>query len=87
MLFTLHLAEDIDEDGSLKPTALQALAYASGRQSNGERLSNLQSESEDDGADIEVTDFDEEKSLNEARRKLSGVDLEGKAPTSDDDID
>lgn len=30
MLFTLYLKEDVNEDGSLKPAALQATARASG---------------------------------------------------------
>ncbi|GAB1317743.1 F-box domain containing protein [Madurella fahalii] len=89
VLFTLHLAEDVNENGSLKPEALQALTHASGGQGKGEPLPDVKSESEsgDDVVDVEETGFEEERSLNEAGRKLSGVDLDGKAPTSDDDID
>ncbi|KAI0015420.1 f-box domain-containing protein [Xylariomycetidae sp. FL0641] len=63
LLFTLYLKEDVNEDGSLKPAALQAtrqdkaLAAGSGK--------------------VEVGG-EEEKELDEARRQVERLDLEGK---------
>jgi len=86
VLFTLYLKEDVNEDGSLKPAALQATARASGGKgmTNGRPLDLDQSGSDTDSA------FDEEKALAEARRKLSGVELDDnieKVETSADDVD
>jgi hypothetical protein len=75
ILFTLYRKEDVDEDGFVKPHALEAAQKASGHVSN-------------DGADSAKESFDEEKALEEARRKLSGVGVgdEG-VETSADDVD
>ncbi|KAK3385413.1 hypothetical protein B0H63DRAFT_472883 [Podospora didyma] len=82
VLFTLHLKEDINEDGTLKPAAKEALAKASG--GHGKKGAPL-----DDDSDKSKHDhFDEEKALDEARRKLSGVGLDEPGPeTNDDDVD
>jgi len=76
--FTLYLKEDVNEDGSLKPAALQATKKASGG-----LVGSKENESGSDAAS-----FDEQKALDEARRKLSGVALDGeKIETRDDDVD
>ncbi|KAK1752976.1 DUF1769-domain-containing protein [Echria macrotheca] len=78
VLFTLYLKEDVNEDGSLKPAALQATKKASGGLVN----------SKDNESGSDAASFDEEKALDEARRKLSGVGLDGgKFETGDDDVD
>ncbi|KAK0749722.1 hypothetical protein B0T18DRAFT_479631 [Schizothecium vesticola] len=75
VLFTLYRKEDVNEDGSLKPGAVQA----SGSESKSER-----SGSHDD----EHEHFDEEKAIEEAKRKLSTVDVtEGGVETNADDVD
>ncbi|KAK4187484.1 hypothetical protein QBC35DRAFT_233160 [Podospora australis] len=81
VLFTLHLAEDINEDGSLKPAALKALAKKSGGEGNkGEKLPDIKKPG-DEG-------FDEEKALEEAKKKLGGMKLNGGAgKENDDDVD
>ena len=78
ILFTLYLKEDVNEDGSLKPAALEAAAQKSGGVAPGEHLADAH------GAEHH---FDEEKALDEARRKLSTVDVSEKAQTNDDDVD
>jgi hypothetical protein len=80
VLFTLHLAEDINQDGSLKPAALQALAHTSGGLGKGKPILEGGSEGDEDGA------FKDD-AIDEARQKLSDVDLQGKAPTNDDEVD
>ncbi|KAK3313155.1 hypothetical protein B0H66DRAFT_387398 [Apodospora peruviana] len=81
ILFTLYLKEDVNEDGSLKPSALQATAIASGGGAKGK------------GEPIDLhhdEHFDEEKALDEARRKLSGVSVGDGNPfdnTNEDDVD
>ncbi|KAK3346611.1 hypothetical protein B0T25DRAFT_507112 [Lasiosphaeria hispida] len=87
VLFTLYLREDINEDGSLKPAALEATAKASGGQ--GKKGGPIEDErvmtATKDGSE---KSFDDEKALDEARRKLSGVGLgEDKEQTNDDDVD
>ena len=86
MLFTLYLKEDVNEDGSIKPAALEAAAIASGGQGHTERPTGDEFGDDDDDG---VESFDEDKAIDEARRKLSGVDLKSDKPaeTNDDDID
>lgn len=85
MLFTLHLAEDVNEDGSLKPAALEALAQASGgKGQKGEPLPEPEPELE---LEPDEEDFREEEALGEARRKLSKVALNGDGETNEDDVD
>jgi hypothetical protein len=73
ILFTLYLKEDVNEDGSIKPAALEAAKNASGHVAH-------------DG-DGDEEHFDEEKVIEEARRKLSTVDVDDKVDTSADDVD
>ncbi len=77
ILFTLYLKEDVNEDGSLKPAALEATAKKSGGVAHGEHHA---SEDHDEP-------FDEQKALDEARRKLSGVELDEVVKTSGEDVD
>ena len=80
ILFTLYLKEDVNEDGSLKPAALEATAKRSGGRAPGEPLEPIAADTEEP--------LDEAKMLDEARRRLSGVELEGDVQaTSDDDVD
>lgn len=79
VLFTLYLKEDVNEDGSLKPAALKATAKASGGQ--GEKGKPMEVEDSDEAS------FEEEKAIEEARRKLSGVGLDGEGQIDDDDVD
>lgn len=73
VLFTLYLKEDVNEDGSIKPEALEAAKKASGHIA------------QDDGDDAES--FDEEKVLEQARRNLSTVEVDDKVETNEDDVD
>lgn len=68
VVFTLYLKEDVNEDGTLKPAALQKPVPPSGATDPAGR------KSEDD--------FDHDKAVEEARRKLSTV-----AVDADDDVD
>lgn len=80
ILFTLYLKEDVNEDGSLKPAAIEATARRSGGLAPGEPLEPIAAHTEEP--------FDEAKVLDEARRRLSGVDLEGEdVQTTSDDVD
>ncbi|KAK5657442.1 hypothetical protein OQA88_3014 [Cercophora sp. LCS_1] len=75
VLFTLFLKGDLNEDGSLKPKALEAIKKASGGEGKkGEPLEGVTN-----GSD--AGSFDEDKAVEEAKRKLSGVQ------TNDDDVD
>ena len=79
ILFTLYLKEDVNEDGSVKPHAFEAAKKASGHLANGGAGS---------AKDSDEDSFDEEKALEEARRKLSGVGVgEDGVDTSADDVD
>lgn len=73
ILFTLYLKEDVNEDGSIKPAALEAAGKASGHIAH-------------DGDDHDEH-FDEEKVIEEARRKLSTVGADDKDETNADDVD
>ncbi|KAJ4292860.1 hypothetical protein N0V88_005518 [Collariella sp. IMI 366227] len=84
VLFTLHLKEDVNEDGTLKPAALAAVAQASG--GKGGKMPKIGSEPELE-LEPDEEDFSEEEALGEARRKLSEVDLNGAGGTGDDDVD
>lgn len=80
VLFTLHLAEDINEDGSLKSAAAEALRTSSGAEGEkGEPLADPKPKG--NGG------FSEEKALEEAKKKLEGVSLDGKPDDSSDDVD
>jgi hypothetical protein len=79
VLFTLYLKEDVNEDGSLKLAALAATAKASGGKGKGEPINQSETENGEH--------FDEGKALDEARRKLSGVNLDGTEDANDDDVD
>lgn len=75
ILFTIYRKEDVNEDGSLKPGAVGA----SGSDGKSEGP---------DSHDDEHEDFDEDKAIEEAKRKLSTVDLtEGGVETNADDVD
>src|SRR6516162_9970530 len=79
ILFTLYLKEDINEDGSLKPAAVEATKLASDRV--------LRSH---DPALHDCPPINEQGALEEARRKFSAVDLmegNGCEETNDDDVD
>jgi hypothetical protein len=73
ILFTLYLKEDVNEDGSIKPEAFEAARKASGHVSHEK--------------DSDEESFDEEKVIEEARRKLSSVGVEDGIQTSADDVD
>lgn len=75
VLFSLYRKEDVNEDGSIKPAALEAAAKAAGTEDG----------TTEDHGDEEP--FDEEKVLDFARRKLSGVGLDEGIETSQDDVD
>ncbi|KAL2255748.1 hypothetical protein VTK26DRAFT_2779 [Humicola hyalothermophila] len=77
VLFTLHIAEDVNEDGTLKPAALTELT---GQQY--EWMSEQELELEPD-----EEDFKEEETLNKARHELERVELDGEAKTKDEDVD
>ncbi|KAL2186411.1 DUF1769-domain-containing protein [Thermothelomyces heterothallicus CBS 203.75] len=85
VLFTLHLVEDVNEDGTLKPGVLERIAQISG--GKGERGQPL-TETEPE-LDLEPDDeqFQEEEALGEAWRKLSRADLNDGNGTNEDDID
>jgi hypothetical protein len=85
VLFTLHLKEDVNEDGTLKPAALEAVEHASGgKKQNGVGPRKPEPELE---LEPDEEDFNEEQALGEARRKLSTVDLDGEGETNEDDVD
>ncbi|KAK0630407.1 hypothetical protein B0T17DRAFT_487981 [Bombardia bombarda] len=85
VLFTLYLKEDINEDGSLKPAALQATKKASGSGPGQEGKSSSSNGDAEEAKQDGDEHFDEEKAIEEARRKLGGVSVgEG---TNDDDVD
>lgn len=75
ILFTIYRKEDVNEDGSLKPGAVGA--------------SGSEGKAGEPGShDEEHENFDEEKAIEEAKRKLSTVDLaEGGVETNADDVD
>ena len=85
VLFSLYLKEDVNEDGTLKPRAFQ-----DGRHNGADDEEEEQGDDKDDGT--KTPEFDHEKALDEARRRLSGVHVDvedgGGAPeTSADDVD
>ncbi len=67
VVFTLHLKEDVNEDGTLKPTALQATVPRARDDSDQEAAA---------GTDEHEQPFDEKKAVDEARRRLSEVNLD-----------
>lgn len=79
ILFTLYLKEDVNEDGSIMPRALEAAKKASGHVSSDGAATGRESDEES---------FDEEEVLEVARRKLSGVGVDdAAAETGPDDVD
>ncbi|KAK3388453.1 hypothetical protein B0T20DRAFT_425473 [Sordaria brevicollis] len=88
ILFTLYPNDMVNEDGTLKPEALKATARASG---GGDTDVKAVGQGGGDGAVKKDGDgFDEEKAVEEAKKKLEGVSL-GDGPkggaTGDDDVD
>lgn len=83
------MAEDVNEDGTLKPAALEAAALASGGQGLlGEPMPEPLLEPEPDlELEPDEEDFLEEEGLAVARRRLSGMDLNGEVKTTEDDVD
>jgi len=78
ILFTLYRKEDVNEDGTINPEALKATKKASGGEKDDADDDDSSASSSTDGKDNgDAANFDEEKAINEARRKLSGVDLDG----------
>jgi len=81
VLFTLYLKEDVNDDGSLKPSALAATEKASGGLEDGK------------GEPVPIGDgsakVDGDNGVDEARRKLSEVDLkeERRSGGGDDEVD
>lgn len=82
MLFTLHLAEDVNEDGTLKPAALEAM-----KRGKGQKEQPFLGPEPDMDLEPDEEDFNEEEVLGEARWKLSGVDLNHESGTKADDVD
>ncbi|KAH6847548.1 hypothetical protein B0I37DRAFT_354279 [Chaetomium sp. MPI-CAGE-AT-0009] len=82
VLFTLHLAEDVNEDGTLKPAAREAM-----KRGEGQKEEPFLGPEPDLELEPDEEDFSEEESLSQARRKLSGVDLNGESGTKADDVD
>lgn len=84
MVFTLYLAEDVNEDGTLKPAALEAMAQAGGKspvgQSGPENEPELELEPDEE-------DFPVDEALGKAIRKLSNVDLNGETGIPEEDLD
>jgi hypothetical protein len=79
ILFTLYLREDINEDGSLKPAAVEATKKASGGVARGH-----------DPAQYDYPPIHGQAAVDEARRKFSEIDLEEEqsgAETNGDDVD
>ncbi|AEO68175.1 uncharacterized protein THITE_51646 [Thermothielavioides terrestris NRRL 8126] len=85
VLFTLHLAEDINEDGTLKPAAWEALIRASG--GKGFKEAELPVPEPELELEPETEDFEDEEAIAEARRNLSRINLNGETWTQDDDVD
>ena len=83
VVFTLHLAEDVNEDGSLKPAALEAMAQA--------EKGTIGEFGPEDEPELELEpdeeDFGDEEVLGEARRKLSQVNLNGETGIPEEDLD
>ncbi|KAL2151199.1 hypothetical protein VTH82DRAFT_6297 [Thermothelomyces myriococcoides] len=85
VLFTLHHVDDVNEDGTLKPSALERIERASGgKREWWQPLTDTEPE-----LDLEPDDeqFQEEEALGEARRKLSRADLNEENSTKEEDID
>ncbi|KAK3898900.1 hypothetical protein C8A05DRAFT_46899 [Staphylotrichum tortipilum] len=79
VLFTLLLAEDVNEDGTLKPGMLGA----EGQPPDEDNLPGSEPELE---LEPDEEDFSEEEALREARRKTAGVGV-SEAGTGEDDVD
>ncbi|KAL8282501.1 hypothetical protein RB597_009963 [Gaeumannomyces tritici] len=76
--FSLYLKEDVNEDGSLKPGTIEA-------QQKDSRTRLPPGGAEEDGADKPVVD--EDKALEEARKKLGDVQIDKKDKAGSDDVD
>ncbi|KAK4653819.1 hypothetical protein QC762_511600 [Podospora pseudocomata] len=83
VLFTLHLKGDVNEDGSLKPAAIETLKKRSGAL-EGEQGAPLADDVEirEDGEDSKNGKVNEDKMVEEARKKLEGAKVE-----ADEDVD
>ena len=85
LLFTLHLKEDVNEDGTLKPEALAAAAKASGGVGMQEKM---ESQTMNDTIPEDDQSFDEGKALEEARKKLASTTVDDDSvEINDDDVD
>lgn len=84
ILFTLYLKDDVNEDGSLKPEAVQASTQTPAAVA---ALDGQQDKTQPSLSDFKESDG--EAALEEARKHLSDVDLsskdKGKAVASQDD--
>jgi len=79
VLFTLLLAEDVNDDGTLKPGALGTEIHPLGEESLPGTEEELELEPDEE-------DFGEDEALGEARRKLAGVKVGGDG-SEEDDVD
>ncbi|KAK7753014.1 hypothetical protein SLS62_004963 [Diatrype stigma] len=77
ILFTLHLREDVNEDGSLKPEALEGL-----RQNGGK----TEVVGEAGSGKVEESDSKDSKDYEQAREKFEGLDI-GKGDDDDGGVD
>ncbi len=81
-MFTLYLNEDVNEDGTLKPTAWETTVPHAREAEGGDDVIALDGHAEA---------FDEKKALDEAKRSLSQDELdttgEGGMTTSANDVD
>ncbi|KAK0665965.1 hypothetical protein QBC41DRAFT_305700 [Cercophora samala] len=87
VLFTLHLKEDVNEDGSLKPAAIEALKKRSGGMdgTKGAPLGDdveIREHGEEEKGKKENGKVDEDHMVEEARKKLEGTKVGG-----DEDVD
>lgn len=84
VLFTLYLKEDVNEDGTLKPEALQSYTTHSAAADHVEDAAVIANEE-----DAKEPDFDGEAALEAARKHLSDVDLSQQKTkaTTEDDVD
>lgn len=65
ILFTLHLREDVDEHGELKPEALESLRQSGGKSRVAPNKDIL----------VGGEAVDEDRDYEEAKRKLGGLDI------------
>ncbi|KAK4197377.1 hypothetical protein QBC40DRAFT_181196 [Triangularia verruculosa] len=79
VLFTLHLKEDVNDDGSLKPAAIEALKKRSGGQEGekGAPLGDAEIREDGDEEGNKKGKVDEDEMVEEARKKLEGTKVGG----------